>query len=162
MKTCPRCKTGMSPLEYEGVPIDRCDRCRGEWLDGGELKRILDAAREHPEASAEVEALKQPKIRGVLLAEVRENLPCPACGQTMEAFNYAGDTGIILDRCRHCGGIWLDAGELEKVQHVIEAADETADQDFKRYSGRVRQVANRQDALAGQDARTTPAPGEVS
>ena len=33
----------------------------------------------------------------------------------MAAFNYAGDSGIYLDRCEDCDGLWLDAGELRSV-----------------------------------------------
>ena len=43
-------------------------------------------------------------------------------------------TGIILDKCSRCGGIWLDAGELDRVQMTIEAWDQTLGQDIKRRS----------------------------
>ena len=43
--------------------------------------------------------------------------------------NYAGDSGIFLDRCDSCGGLWLDYLELEKVQALLEQwADESPDQ----------------------------------
>jgi Zn-finger nucleic acid-binding protein len=45
--TCPRCHdTTLIELDREGVTIDRCERCRGIWLDRGELEKILARARD--------------------------------------------------------------------------------------------------------------------
>jgi len=35
---------------------------------------------------------------------------CPTCGSAMITLELAD---IEIDHCLHCGGIWLDAGELE-------------------------------------------------
>ena len=35
-------------------------------------------------------------------------LKCPKCGGTTDAINYGGDTGILIDRCTACQGVWLD------------------------------------------------------
>ncbi len=34
---CPRCDGTLEELVYEGVLIDRCNKCSGVWLDAGEL-----------------------------------------------------------------------------------------------------------------------------
>lgn len=46
---CPRCRPELAvPLRrasYDELPelvIDRCDRCRGFWLDGGELEQVRE------------------------------------------------------------------------------------------------------------------------
>ncbi len=41
---CPNCEEGMREIERHGVRIDVCPRCRGVWLDRGELEKLLDAA----------------------------------------------------------------------------------------------------------------------
>jgi Zn-finger nucleic acid-binding protein len=28
-------------MRYKGIEIDKCSACRGIWLDGGELERML-------------------------------------------------------------------------------------------------------------------------
>ena len=38
---------------------------------------------------------------------------CPKCGTSLEEFAYAD---IRLDRCSACEGLWLDKGELERLQ----------------------------------------------
>jgi len=46
-KKCPECRTMMSRLNYKqksGVIIDRCVKC-GYWLDGGELRQMMEWAK---------------------------------------------------------------------------------------------------------------------
>ncbi len=43
--TCPRCETSqLTEVERDGVTIDRCDGCRGIWLDRGELEKLIARA----------------------------------------------------------------------------------------------------------------------
>ncbi len=37
---CPNCTTEMMLSTKNGVEIDHCPRCRGVWLDRGELEKI--------------------------------------------------------------------------------------------------------------------------
>lgn len=40
---CPACKDAvLSMTERQGVEIDYCPKCRGVWLDRGELDKILE------------------------------------------------------------------------------------------------------------------------
>ncbi len=40
---CPVCKeTGLVISERQGVEIDYCPKCRGVWLDRGELDKIIE------------------------------------------------------------------------------------------------------------------------
>ena len=157
MNTCPRCQAALAPVEYEGVRVEACGRCNGHWLGRPQLKEIVDT-REKTWGRDELAARRRPQLQGVPLDRLREALPCPACGQAMETFDYAGDSGILLDRCRGCGGIWLDGGELEKVQMAVEASDADLDAAVKRYSGTLREVEAREDLRQMQDNRRTLAP----
>ncbi len=157
MSTCPRCHASLAPVEYEGITVEACSQCNGHWLRQPQLKDIVDT-REKTWDREEVAAMQKPHLQGVPLEKVREALPCPACGRTMETFDYAGDTGILLDRCRDCGGLWLDGGELEKVQAAVEASDENLDAAAKRYSGTLREVEAREDLQQQKDNRRTLAP----
>ena len=59
--------------------------------------------------------------------------------------NYGGNTGIIVDRCTTCRGIWLDGHELEKIQMVIEGWDDALPDDLQKYGPRLRDVAAQLD-----------------
>lgn len=44
---CPRCESAtLTELDRDGVTIDRCERCRGIWLDRGELEKLIAYARD--------------------------------------------------------------------------------------------------------------------
>lgn len=48
---CPRCeRVTLNELDRDGVTIDRCDACRGIWLDRGELEKLMARARPEPVA----------------------------------------------------------------------------------------------------------------
>ena len=50
---CPRCGASLVEMHYKGIEIDKCSRCQGIWLDGGELEQIL------PEEQGLLGALKR-------------------------------------------------------------------------------------------------------
>jgi uncharacterized protein len=39
---CPTCDTVLQTTERKGIEIDYCPKCRGAWLDRGELDRIVE------------------------------------------------------------------------------------------------------------------------
>lgn len=69
------------------------------------------------EEAARLHALAQERSRKTQ-AEERERLKqlhfmhCPKCGLELSAMKFKG---LTIDKCFHCGGTWLDAGELEAL-----------------------------------------------
>lgn len=43
--TCPECSSDLSIAERQGVEIDYCAKCRGVWLQRGELDKIVERSR---------------------------------------------------------------------------------------------------------------------
>ncbi|HSV96993.1 MAG TPA: zf-TFIIB domain-containing protein [Spirochaetota bacterium] len=41
---CPVCSIALTMSERQGVEIDFCSKCRGVWLDRGELDKIIERA----------------------------------------------------------------------------------------------------------------------
>jgi Zn-finger nucleic acid-binding protein len=39
---CPTCKVELKMADRQGIEIDYCPRCRGVWLDRGELDKIVE------------------------------------------------------------------------------------------------------------------------
>jgi len=58
------------------------------------------------------------KLRAQRMAEEQAQqsaasaLQCPRCDGTLEEITYEE---VLIDRCNKCGGVWLDAGELEHL-----------------------------------------------
>ena len=51
---CPSCKIDLKISERAGIGIDYCPKCRGVWLDRGELDKIIvRSAMGHPAQSYE-------------------------------------------------------------------------------------------------------------
>lgn len=43
---CPSCNETLLMTERQGVEIDYCPKCRGVWLDKGELDKIIEKSLE--------------------------------------------------------------------------------------------------------------------
>lgn len=43
---CPVCNIALTMADKSGVEIDYCPKCRGVWLDRGELDKIIERASE--------------------------------------------------------------------------------------------------------------------
>jgi Zn-finger nucleic acid-binding protein len=39
---CPVCSTELKVADRQGIEIDFCPKCRGVWLDRGELEKIIE------------------------------------------------------------------------------------------------------------------------
>ena len=51
---CPVCNVQLIMSERQGIEIDYCPKCRGVWLDRGELDKIIDRSmsEQRPTASS--------------------------------------------------------------------------------------------------------------
>lgn len=144
---CPNCSGPLVTVLYEGVTIQACPTCAGHWLDSAELDEIVHR-RDVKFSEGERRALAAAKpIQGVLLTDAQQHLGCPKCGKTMEPINYGDDTGLIIHRCKECRGLWLDGGELEKIQMLVEGWDDMLPEDLRQYGPKLRDVAAHEDQM---------------
>lgn len=106
---CHRCWVKMDKAEIKtfgpNIIFDVCPKCKGLWLDKGELGKLL----------------KDRKLTNYLTKHIgtksRSPMVCPRCSMTMD-IEKADD--IEVDVCLTCGGVWLDQGELEKLKDKSE------------------------------------------
>lgn len=52
--TCPVCSVELVMSERQNVEIDYCPKCRGVWLDRGELDKIIEKAASAQSAPPEM------------------------------------------------------------------------------------------------------------
>ena len=57
---CPVCSETLTVSERQGVEIDFCPKCRGVWLDRGELDKILERAAAY---QAPPVVAREPRLR---------------------------------------------------------------------------------------------------
>ena len=137
---CPSCHQTLKSNEYEGVEIEICPGCGGEWLDADELGKIVRRREVRFDESACRGMAETKPIEGVPTEAFERVLICPKCGGKTQPINYGGDSGIILDRCGGCGGFWLDAEELERVQMIVEGWDDRLPEVMRELGPELQQV----------------------
>jgi Zn-finger nucleic acid-binding protein len=121
---CPRCGQYLHKASHEGMPISRCDLCKGQLLEENKLPRAI--AREESVFSDEVirqAGLIADAIKSYSMphrVRIQPGLRCPKCGNPMLANFYSLAYPIEVDRCLGCDVIWFDKNELEVLECLIE------------------------------------------
>lgn len=107
---CPKCDSELRRGKVKGttVEIDQCEGCSGLWFDDGELPALLGAA------AGERVAIP-PHARASTSSQ------CPRCNVPLAWFTYPG-TARVVDACRTCSGVWLDAGEGKALRAALSGA----------------------------------------
>ena len=122
---CPKCDTPMQTRKLARMKLDDCPKCGGAWFDRDELRRTKDVT--DPDLNWMDFEIWKHKDRFHAAARP---LKCPRCSVTMAAVDY-DDTGIEIDCCARCQGVWLDRDEFAKI---IDALDrEVNTKDFSDY-----------------------------
>jgi Zn-finger nucleic acid-binding protein len=111
MGRCPRCKTKTTRVAYEGANVRMCGQCGGCWVTPIALTAIANRRD-----TAFTEAVKERFLQLAEESDSAETLLCISCATYMVKEHYKDWDDIVIDRCEKCGGIWLDPGELEKIQ----------------------------------------------
>jgi membrane associated rhomboid family serine protease/Zn-finger nucleic acid-binding protein len=115
----------MAEIDRGGVKIDRCDSCGGVWFDAGELNEYLsDAIASDPEIPDAPFTPDGPS--GYSAPESRRSeLDCPRCRAKLTRFNFAYDSGVILERCPICSGLWVERGKLRNLAAHVKGNPST-------------------------------------
>ena len=98
-RPCPRDRSPLAPRKLEGVTVDECPKCAGVFFDAAELGRVTGD-----------------KELAAYLAQVHGQatspMVCPGCGGLMDLDKVAD---VEVDHCTSCHGVWLDAGEMDRI-----------------------------------------------
>ncbi len=57
---CPSCQVELNMSERQGIEVDYCPKCRGVWLDRGELDKIIERSLQMEEGAARDASARQP------------------------------------------------------------------------------------------------------
>lgn len=152
---CPSCQSYLRSIVYEGIEIESCDRCGGEWLDSDEIKKITDIREQQFDAETRRAINESHSYDGAPDRDMKDrDLMCPKCGSSTDPINYGGGTGLIIDRCSGCHGVWLDDQELEKVQMIVESWADALSDDLQKYGGVLSDIAVVTETLDETDEQT--------
>lgn len=59
---CPTCNVALVMSERQGIEIDYCPKCRGVWLDRGELDKIIERSSEDRDERPTQQQQQQPQV----------------------------------------------------------------------------------------------------
>lgn len=140
---CPHCRVPLEIRVHDGEEYDFCRQCGGIWLDRGEFQKATN-----PSAVYRNEEPKGAFLRGPAAEQV-EYIPCVRCGNLMNRRNFRRISGVIIDECR-THGVWLDHGELEKIQHFIAdgGLDRSQDREIEQTRNELKDLATKVDQTA--------------
>ncbi len=107
------CPKDWTPLRKEqrqtflrDVEVDACPACGGLFLDANEVRALTGSSSLHR------------LLTKYLGLDSDSQLVCPNCGGLMDGED-AGN--VRVDVCLECHGVWLDAGELERLAATDDA-----------------------------------------
>ncbi len=111
---CLNCNTEMMnhliQTKKDQISYDICEACGSLWLDRGELDKMAF------QVNGSIEYCSTDKVKDTS----EPNKECPRCkGTTLDKVYFIGSE-LTLDRCRNCGGFWLDGGELDLVNKELQ------------------------------------------
>ena len=117
---CPRCSRQLLGVTAAGVKVDVCQNgCGGIWFDLFELERM-----DQPDEPVGW-LLENVRIDPSLEFDLAGSIDCPRCeGIALMRQKYREDSPLMVDKCRVCGGTWLDFGELFSIREQNPTKDE--------------------------------------
>lgn len=126
---CLNCHTKLLNIEethfFKHLIYDVCNRCDGLWLDKGELDKISYQTPGSVEfCSIDMHLANATKTSG---NKTSQSLHCLRCSnQPLVKLHFMGESRILLDFCEKCNGMWVDGGELTKINQCIQWFDKKA------------------------------------
>jgi len=119
VNTCPRDRRILASNDVNGYRYYSCEQCGGTWIPGAALDRVLSAR-----GVGELNAIRRTGAA---------DLFCPDCHALCDAVVIEG---CGLDVCPRCRGVWLDAGEVQRVKHLFPDESAVVDADMSRGTGK--------------------------
>lgn len=107
---CPKCRSDMQTVNYEGVEVDRCGSCQGLWFDAGEVEALAD--KQAAVAIDVGDARTGKRLNAV------EDYRCPRCGDAMARRVDPRQRHIWYETCTGCDGSFFDAGEFRDLAQL--------------------------------------------
>lgn len=100
---CPTCSEHLTSKVLFEQSVFRCENCDRLWLESTQLGKVIDAMRGS-------------SLEPIARRRVEERIGrCPQCGDQLKGFNYAHDSGVIIQRCMAGHGFSLTAEQLDRI-----------------------------------------------
>ena len=106
---CPNCDAELQAAVRDGIGVEACPACQGQWLTPQELNDLEDEAFKLGDDE-----------KGTLVFNSESTTrKCLVCGEPLRTFEYRL-YDLDLDYCEAGHGFWLDAGEDKRVLDLMK------------------------------------------
>jgi Zn-finger nucleic acid-binding protein len=113
MINCPKCDVALENKDITSLSVDICPTCEGIWFEKDELRQAKDIT-DSDLNWLDFEIWKNKDKFKTFESAIK----CPECGLQAVALEY-GETGVEIDYCLECKGVWLDNGEFIKIIEAL-------------------------------------------
>ena len=107
---CPKCRSDMEQIEYEGTEVDRCTICSGIWFDAGEVEQL-----KNKKAAAIIDTGDEKTGKK---SNAIDRYRCPRCSGAMIKMVDPKQPHIWYETCSSCYGSFFDAGEFRDLSEL--------------------------------------------
>ncbi len=123
-RSCPTCPDQtLRVLTLRGIHVDQCERCRGQWLEHGELEQLAPGWKtDSLLASLQGAPGRCYKAGHAIPVEQEHCTQCASprarCPECAEPLSLVKTTACSVDVCGHCRGLWLESSELAALRRA--------------------------------------------
>ena len=136
--SCPTCDQPLQTGLIEKRRALFCGSCFGILIRHADFAGIIQ------ERQARRAGQEPAEPRPIDPESLKRQIECPSCSQRMETHPYYGPGNIVVDTCSECGYLWLDHGEISRVENasfVRRSAPYTWDSPAETVSERLQGAA---------------------
>ena len=144
---CPTCESELHRILYESVPVFRCLKCHGYLL----AEKRLEGIRRSP--ATDIEQLKR-EVIAESQPDTEKRIRCPRCRRWMNKRHIPKPADLDIDICRDCRYVWLDGGELGRLQLSHEMTPKA--QETRRFRQRQRTMTDEERAEFEENLEALP------
>lgn len=146
---CPQCRLHLRSLRHAGVEVDFCVECRGLWFDRRELERIVGVGS--PFSLRENLSVAVSKVT---------RRRCPLGHGYMREQETDPGSGILIDWCPQCFGVWLDRGELTQMRALRPRTDAIPEERVGGLESRIEEAQRQWDEarITVEESKVTSGP----
>lgn len=108
---CPACDGALVDGLMDDCRVGICPACRGVLLVDEDFAAIVRTRRANYSGGN-----TQPVPLEAI--ELQRHIDCPRCHAAMEVHPYYGPGNAVIDSCRSCGLVWLDQGEIARIERA--------------------------------------------
>jgi uncharacterized protein len=121
-RNCPADGATLDLYTLAHIKFEGCPKCHGMWLDEDELRKLKNTVN-----NGQLHWLNREVDNIEKTSAIMSSRSCPKCSSNKLRSVIFGHSGVVIDWCPTCHGIWLDRSEFDSIVEYLrdEATEAT-------------------------------------